>query len=337
MTRIDIDGSRLEGGGQILRTVLGLSAATGTPVRIRNIRKRRSNPGLAAQHLAGVRAAARTCDAELKGAKLRSTELQFTPGALDPPASISAKVGTAGSVTLVLQGLVTALAAAGRTVEVSVSGGTHVKWSPTTDYFRRVFAWHAGRLGLSVVTLDEQPGFYPKGGGSVRLEVRPGDLSPVQLRRRGELRAVTVRSLAHEQLKGARVAERQVEGVRKILKPDRERAEYCSSLSVGTAVLATAEYDNCRLGASALGERGKPSEAVGAEAGARLRAAMESGACLDRHMADQILPYMALAEGESCVRVEEVTGHCRTNIWAIEQLLPVHFEVDEGQGLITCR
>ena len=321
MAMIEIDGGYLEGGGQIVRTAVGLAAATGQAVRIHSIRKGRRVPGLAAQHVKGVEAVACLCGAKVSGAGIGSTELEFVPGELDPPQEMAVQVGTAGSVTLVLQGLMVALAAARRKVEVEVTGGTHVAWAPTSDYFSGVFAWFLGRMGVRVLTLDAAPGFYPKGGGRLRLEMDAGPLRPVTLTERGRLLRTEARSIATDSL---------------------ERADYVRSFSVGTAVLVRADYEGCRLGASALGKRGKPAEKVGAEAARAMKSLMGvrqdgAGACLDEHMADQILPYLALAGGESAVRVAAVTDHCRTNIWVIEKFLPARFEVDESEGLIRCR
>jgi RNA 3'-phosphate cyclase len=336
MAPLQIDGSYLEGGGQILRTAVGLSAATGRSCRIVNVRKGRSRPGLAAQHLAGVRAVASLCGADVTGARVGSLELDFRPGPLRPPERLSAEIGTAGSVALVLQALMIPLAVADRPVEITVAGGTHVKWSPTVDYFDEVFCPFLGPMGVKAGVVESRPGFYPTGGGRVHVSVRPGPLRPLVLTERGDVREVRAGSIATEDLRGARVAERQLDGAAEVLPIDSRRADYVEAPSTGTSIHLTAVCANCRLGASALGERGRPAELVGREAARLLAEAIESGACLDGHMADQILPYLALAGGRSQVSVAEVTDHCRTGIRVIEQFLPARFELDEGQGVIVC-
>ncbi|NIO44331.1 MAG: RNA 3'-terminal phosphate cyclase [Candidatus Aenigmarchaeota archaeon] len=331
-----IDGSYLEGGGQIIRTSIALSAITGKPVKIENIRAKRRVPGLRAQHLKGIEATAELCDAELKNAKIGSTSIEFIPKKVKG-GSLSINVGTAGSICLVLQTLVLPSLHAEKEVVLEIIGGTDVKWSPTMNYFKHIFSYFLSKMGIEIFVETLKYGFYPKGGGKVKVTIKTcKEIKPINLIERGEMEKMDVRSIASELLRKRKVAERQTEGSKKILKFENEIISYVPSLSPGSSINAHAHFENCKLGASELGERGKLAEKVGEEAAKSLVKQIDSNACLDEWMADQILPYMALA-GNSKVSVAEVTNHVRTNIWVIEKFLPVKFEIDETNKIISCQ
>ena len=324
---ISVDGSYLESGGQILRTSVALSAITGKPCRIINIRKGRKNPGLQAQHLKGLEAAAKICNAEIKNAKIGSQEIEFVPKKIKG-GHYSIDIGTAGSITLVLQTLILPTIHAEEDVVLEIIGGTDVPWSPTIEYFKHIFCDFIKKMGVDVYVETLRYGFYPKGGGKVRIIIKPcKELKAINLVERGKLTKLDGRSIASESLRGKNVAERQFEGAEKKLKLENKTATYAPTLSPGSSISLYAHYENCKLGGTALGEIGKPAEKVGEEAAENLIKQMNSNACLDEHMADQILPYIALAGGS--VSVAEITNHCKTNMWVIEKLLPVKFQVKD--------
>ena len=172
MDCLKIDGSRGEGGGQILRTSVTLSCITGTPVRIVNIRRGRKVPGLRAQHLAAIRLLARVCGARVEGLEIGSEVLEFEPGPVQS-MDLSQDIGTAGSIPLVLQTLIVPVAAASKRLKLDIMGGTDVSWSPTTDYTRYVLAAAYSRMGINFSVDVKRRGYYPRGGGRISLEVHP--------------------------------------------------------------------------------------------------------------------------------------------------------------------
>jgi RNA 3'-terminal phosphate cyclase (ATP) len=335
---IEIDGSHGEGGGQILRTSLALSALTGTPVRIRRIRSSRKAPGLKPQHLISAKAAAQICGGRLVGAQPNSTELCFHPGEVQAGRH-AFDVGTAGSTSLVLQTLLPPLAFAGSPSRILVNGGTHVAWSPPADYLRDVFLPTVATMGLRAKFHIRRSGFYPIGGGEIEaiVEPSPAPLKPLRIKERGRLKSLRVistvarlpLSIAERQLNRAtnRLAEQG-------LKPQGEPGTV-ESPGKGSFCFIRADFENVRAGFSALGELGKRAERVADEAVEEFIGYWNDPGALDRHLADQVVLYMALAKGESIVTLSEVTEHLKTNIWVIEQFLPIKFalEVDpSGRG-----
>jgi RNA 3'-terminal phosphate cyclase (ATP) len=316
MNSIHIDGSFGEGGGQVLRTALSLGIVTGRAVRITNIRAGRRRPGLAPQHLTAVRAAGLLSNARVRGDDPGSTELEFRP--TEPRSgTFELEVGTAGAVTLVLQTVLPAALSLGLSTRWLLSGGTDVSWSPTSSYFELIHCWLLRRLGYDVSVRTLSHGFYPRGGG--RMEAVTGPDPPggaVDLSDRGELRAVEVESIAGTELEGSRVAERQLEGFRRELENVTVvRCGYVHARSTGTAVFARARYEHSALGASFLGKRGLPAEKVGTACARLLASRMDRAGALDVHMADQILPYLALRGG--IVTAGEISDHTRTNAHVI--------------------
>jgi len=326
---IEIDGSYREGGGQILRTAVGLSVVTGKPCRITNIRKNRPTPGLKAQHLKGIEVLALICDGKLTGGRVGSETVEFIPGKIKS-GHFKIDVGTAGAITLVLQTLTIPSIFAPGKISFEIIGGTDVPWSPSTTYFQHIFCDFLLKMGVKIKLETLHYGFYPKGGGRVEVEIIPTkNLKPLNLVERGDLKKIEAWSIASEKLKERKVAERQLLGAQGVLgKIDKKNIIYTSTYSEGTSLQLYVHFKNCRLGYGILGEIGRRAEEVGKEAAREFKKEIDSRACLDRFMADQILPYIALAQGKGQFSVSEVTNHCLTNIWVIEKFIKGRFGIE---------
>lgn len=328
---VAIDGSFGEGGGQILRTALALSSLLGVGIRIERIRARRRNPGLAPQHLTCVEAAAEICGAEVEGAEIGSRKLTFIPGEIKPGRylfDVARKRPSAGSVSLVFQAIYLPLALSKGKSEVIIRGGTHVPWSPPAHYLQRVFSPIASRFGLKLNIEVLRWGFYPKGGGEIRATIYPSKLTPVSILDRGSL--IGIRGFSVCANLPVTIAERQRKAVVQRLRGiSNVEIEVISvrSRGPGTAVFLVAEFENSLAGFSSLGEKGKPAERVGEEAAEELLAFLRSRSALDPHLADQVIPLMALAGGKSAITTSLITQHLMTNIWLVEQLADAKFEV----------
>jgi RNA 3'-terminal phosphate cyclase (ATP) len=309
-----LDGS--SGGGQLVRTALSCAAVSGEPFRMRYVRRARSNPGLQAQHCAAVEAVADVCDAATEGVEVGSEAFTFEPRVAAEEAdeeepvlggSTSVEVGTAGSIPLVFDALLPVAVALEEPLEATLTGGTDAKWAPPFDYFRHVKLPLLREHGLDADVSVGRRGFYPRGGGEATLTVRPSEFDPFALTERGDRQSLTAYSVAEDSLAEDEVAERQAEAA----APDaNHELSYAEADSVGSAVVLAAEYEHSRAGFTGLGDRGTSAEEVGEEAAEAFAAFEDGDAAVDRHLADQLVPVLALAGGE--VRAPEVTTHVET-------------------------
>jgi len=328
---IEIDGSYLNGGGQIIRTATALAAITKKSCHIWNIRKGRPNAGLATQHLLGLQALSQFCNGKLEGDYLGSEEIKFYPGE-GYKNQISVNIPTAGSITLILQTLILPALFAPAPVKIIFNGGaTDTFFSPSIDYFRYSFLKILGIMKAKIEVNILKRGYYPEGGAKVEVTIFPAKLKNLTLTERGPLKKILAVSGASEFLKNKKVAERQLAGVREVLGklklPTEKRVEYYDTTCPGSQICLVAEFENTVIGTDNLGELGKRAEDVGKEAALELLKEEKSGACLDKHLADQILPYLALIPKKSQVTVSEITDHCKTNIWVIEKFIEGKFEI----------
>ena len=338
---IELDGATFEGGGQLMRTAVALAAITKKPCRVFNIRKNRPKPGLMTQHLLGLQSLVELCNGKLEGDYLVSKEVRFYPGEIKKE-KISLTIGTAASITLILQSLIPPALSAPEPVKIIFNGGaTDTFFSPTIDHFRYVFLKILEKMGGKVEISILKRGYYPEGGAKVEVTIYPSKLKNLNLTERGKLQKILVISGSSEFLKDKKVAERQLAGVREILGklrlPIEEKVEYYPTQCPGSQICLAAEFENTIIGTDNLGKLGKRAEDVGKEAALELLREQKSEACLDKHLADQILPYLALSwpKGKSQITVSEITDHCKTNIWVIEKFIEGKFEIKAGPYLIT--
>jgi RNA 3'-terminal phosphate cyclase (ATP) len=324
---IEIDGSYGEGGGQILRTALALSAILRKPFALSHIRSKRKNPGLQAQHLAAVEALVRITEAQTEGVKFGSQRIIFIPQEIRS-GMYQFEIKTAGSVTLLLQAIFLPLCLSKGISTVTLVGGTHVRWSPSFHYFSEVLLPILERISVSARAIIEEWGFYPNGGGRIQLTINPvRDLKPISLVDRGILKRIRgisaisnlprhVADRQREQALKRMQSELQIEGEIAIL-------DHVPSNGTGSFLFLLAEYERGLAGFSSLGDRGRPAEKVADEAVDCLKDYLVSDGCIDPYLADQIVPFMALARGNSSFTTTRITEHFLTNLWVIRHFLDV--------------
>jgi RNA 3'-phosphate cyclase len=333
---IHINGSYGEGGGQILRTSIALSALTAKSVRITGIRKNRPKPGLAPQHVRGIMAVKELTNAQVDGAKIGSTMVRFIPTTIRP-GGYNINIGTAGSITLILQAFNLPAAFASNPVSITISGGTDVKWSPPIDYMKNILLKILDRMGYRGNIKIINRGYYPKGGGAVRVEIIPTErLGQIQLSKRGRFKKIF--GISHSMNLPSHVIKRQKKAAEDVLK-DYEisiKTECFSGISTGCGIVLWAEFEDTVLGSSSLGRLGKHAETVGSEAALGLLREIKANATVDKYMADQLIPYMALAESTSSIIVSDLTGHLKTNIYTTEKILGRRFQVSpKGENYVV--
>jgi len=346
---LEIDGSMLEGGGQVLRISVALSAVTGTPIRVTSIRAKRQNPGLRAQHLNAVEAVAKLVNAKTQGLSLGSQEITFNPGPIRA-RDIEVDVGTAGSTSLILQAMMPAMTFAETPTSIVVKGGTNNPMAPPTDFLEKVLLPTLGKMGIYASLELIRRGFYPRGQGIVKMSVKPATVSPITLTEFGEIGRIS--GLAYSSRLPQHITERMVSAAKssllragysnvlidqEMLQPGNPRC----AVNPGCGVILVAELSSGGIiSGGALGAIGKPAEEVGNEAAHVLVEQLKSHAPVDKHLGDQLVVWMGLAKGSSVIRVSELTLHTLTCIEVVQRLTKARFTVEGERGssaTITCQ
>ncbi|MFH1520002.1 MAG: RNA 3'-terminal phosphate cyclase [Candidatus Omnitrophota bacterium] len=333
---LKIDGDYLEGGGQILRTAVGLSCITGRAIKVNNIRARRPKSGLKPQHLHTLKTLAKLFDAETKGLELNSKEISFIPQKdRIPKQHLDIDIGTAGSIGLLLQPLLLVAALKSEGLSLNIKGGTCGLGAVPIDYYPNCIFPILAKSGLKADLRILIRGYYPKGGGEVSVNIEPIKYpKPIDLTKQGELVRVSGISIASADLLKREVAQRQAKAAKELLEerlncPIDIRAEYVQTNSISSEINLYAHMNKrVVLGADFRGEVSKSAESVGSAAARKLVTEISSNAACDLHLADNIIPWLGLLGGK--IKTSQITNHTRTNIWVAEKFLENKFIIQDN-------
>lgn len=334
---LSIDGSKGEGGGQILRTSLTCSLLTGVPFHIERIRAGRRRSGLLPQHLAAVNAAAEIGAARTEGATPGSETLAFHPGEIHP-GSYRFDIGTAGSVGLVLQTVLVPLLAADGESQLVIAGGTHNEGAPPFEFLNLGFAPLLRRMGADLSLSLERMGFYPAGGGRIRVRIGNAAWERLELTRRGSIRSVSAHAVVSRL--PLSIAERELAVVRDQLGWPEEnlQAVAVDTDGPGNALMLTVETEYVTEVFTGFGRRGLPAEEVASRAVAATSSYLDSGVAIGTHLADQLLLPLTQAGGGN-FHTMQPSKHFVTNVGIIERFFDLRLTISRaGKGvMIDCR
>ena len=337
---LHIDGSERSGSGTVLRHAVALATLFGEDVRITRIRAKRDKPGLRPQHLASVKACADLSGARVEGARVGSSELTFRPGRKISGGEYRWDIGTAGSTTMLTLALLPVAIFADVETSFTVSGGVFQDFAPSPYHMCHVLFHMLRKMRVEAGLEIERPGYVPEGNGVIRVRVKPVDdtvraISLTDQGRAGPVYGTALSSHLAEQ----KVSERMAEECRRALSArglatsiDITNDDSASQAGASLAVWMETST-GCRLGADQAGEKRRSSEIIGRYVASNLLADLDSGATVDRFLADQLIIYAGLAEGVTEYVIPGLTDHVDANLWLIEEF-GAHTRLDGKRLLI---
>jgi len=339
---IEIDGSMGEGGGQLLRYSVALSVLLGKNLKIYNIRAKRSNPGLRPQHLTAVKTIASLAKAEVEGLKIGSKVVVIKPRQKPKGGKLSIDIGTAGSISLLLQAILPVLFFAKENSEVVIKGGTTVKWAPPVPYMQHVLVKLLKFFGAHAEIELIRRGFYPRGGGIVKARVFKIDfLRSVNMKQFSF--AKEIRGISYVANLPVHIAKRQAIAAENVLRKTFPQIplrididHHTPAIGKGTGIVLWAVTDQGILGADAIGEIGKRAEVVGEEAAKKLTDELKMRAAVDEHALDNLIIYMSLAEGRSRIYARRLTSHAETALKLCKTITGANYKIEKANdGVIV--
>ena len=334
---INIDGAQKSGSGTIVRFAVGLATLLGEEVHLTNIRAKREKPGLRAQHLKAVEALQEICRGSLDGGEVGSKEIRFKPGGKVKPGYYEWDIGTAGSTTLLAMTLLPIACYCKGTMSFKISGGLFQDFAPSAYHMQNVLFPILNKTGITAKLNIICPGYVPRGGGVIEVEVEPmmGKIKPIRLSSQGEVTKIEGIALSSH-LKQRGVSERMAEKCNEVLKSNGYSAQIeiihdTLALQPGAALAIYAKTSSgCIIGADRAGEPRRTSEDIGRYVARSLLEDLASGATVDCYLADQLIFYAALADGVSQYRIPRLTEHVETNLWLVETMLGAKTEVSNN-------
>ena len=334
---IHIDGAQKSGSGTIVRFALGLATLLGEELHLTNIRAKREKPGLRPQHLKAVEALKQICHGTLEGGEVGSREIRFNPGGGVKGGYYEWDIGTAGSTTLLAMTLLPAACFSTGAMSFKISGGLFQDFAPSAYQTQYVLFPTLGKMGITVKLNIIRPGYVPRGGGIIEVEVKPlvGKIKPIRLTSQGEVTKIEGTALSSH-LRERKVSERMVEKCDEVLKSNGYRTQIgivydTLALQRGATLAIYAKTSSgCIIGADRAGKPRRTSEDIGSYVARNLAEDLATGATVDRYLADQLIFYAALADGVSQYRIPRLTEHVETNLWLVETILGAKTEINNN-------
>jgi len=334
---IHVDGSQKSGSGTIVRYAVGLAALLGEELRLTNVRAKRGKPGLRHQHLRAIQAVANLCGGTLEGGRVGSSEIVFRPGHTIGGGCFEWDIGTAGSTTMLALTILPAACFASEPVTCRISGGLFQDFAPSAYHIQHALLPTLRRMGLRAQLKILRPGYVPKGGGIIEVEVIPVEdkLVPLELLEQGSVTQIEGIALS-SQLKDRKVSKRMAAECQRILRSGGLSASIKSiddstAPQAGAVLALFAHTDSgCIIGADRAGAPHRTSEEIGRYVARSLIEDLASGATVDRFLADQLVFFAALAQGTSRYRIPRLTEHTETNLWLVESILGAKTKIAKG-------